>query len=185
MSGPLTRRAAVVGGLGACACGLLSACAGGGGDARAVVPAASAASGTVGADAGPAPAPQATSGPHPVPISQIPVGGSLVVMVDAVYPVAVAQPTAGHFTAHTAICTHKGCTVKTGQGLELDCPCHGSRFDAATGRVLGSPATRPLQPWPFTVQGDQLVLHAHESSYDHPAPTAAADSTDSGGGLGD
>ncbi|QMU69078.1 ubiquinol-cytochrome c reductase iron-sulfur subunit [Streptacidiphilus sp. P02-A3a] len=154
--GRVTRRTALVG---ACACALLTACGGGGGD---------------GGAAATGPSPAATTGPRTVPVSRIPVGGSLVVMVDVIYPVVVARPTSTEFAAHTAVCTHQGCTVKPGQGLELDCPCHGSRFDAADGRVLGGPATRPLQPWPFTVQGDLLTLHAHEASYDKGGSSGSA-----------
>ncbi|MHA6757589.1 QcrA and Rieske domain-containing protein [Streptacidiphilus sp. PAMC 29251] len=146
----VTRRAALAG---ACACGLLTACG--------------ANRGTAAANTDPSPTGTATGGPQPVQTSRIPVGGAIVVMVDAIYPVVVARPSRTGFTAHTAVCTHQGCVVKPGQGLELDCPCHGSRYNAATGQVLGGPATRPLQPWPFTVQGEVLTLHAHEDSYDH------------------
>ncbi|MGW6564761.1 FAD-dependent oxidoreductase [Streptomyces sp. NPDC054975] len=44
-------------------------------------------------------------------------------------------------------CTHMGCELGFNE-LEdsWECPCHGSRFAAADGRVLQGPATRPLQP---------------------------------------
>ena len=142
----LTRRSAI---LGVCACGL-TAC---GSKMASNAP----------TTADPSPA----GGPQPVPIADVPVGGSIVVMVDVIYPVVVTRPTSTTFAAHTAICTHQGCTVKPGQGVELGCPCHGSRFDAATGQVLGGPAAHPLRAWPFTVHGDVLMLHAHEDSDDH------------------
>jgi cytochrome b6-f complex iron-sulfur subunit len=63
---------------------------------------------------------------------------------------------AGGIRAMSAICTHLGCTVgRVEWGYQ--CPCHGSRFDAA-GRVLRGPAPKPL-PWFKILQGpDGLLL---------------------------
>lgn len=36
--------------------------------------------------------------------------------------------------------------------MELDCPCHGSRFDAANGEVLAGPATTHLPEISVTVE---------------------------------
>ncbi|MGZ4650530.1 MAG: QcrA and Rieske domain-containing protein [Kineosporiaceae bacterium] len=47
----------------------------------------------------------------------------------------MAQPTAGRVVAFSAVCTHQGCRVNPA-GPQLDCPCHGSVFDAFTGQVL-------------------------------------------------
>ena len=68
----------------------------------------------------------------------------------------MAQPTAGSVVAFSAICTHLGCTVAP-QGKQLDCPCHGSVYDAFTGKVINGPAPRPLPSIPVTVQGGQVV----------------------------
>lgn len=51
----------------------------------------------------------------------------------------------GTVQAWAARCTHLGCRLDRVVDGVVVCPCHGSRFDAA-GRVLGGPATRPLQP---------------------------------------
>lgn len=56
----------------------------------------------------------------------------------------------------SATCTHQGCTVQAPHDGKVSCPCHGSEFDAVTGKVLRGPATRPLPPVPVHVQGDQV-----------------------------
>lgn len=114
-------------------------------------------SGGHGADSSDASAPSPSAGPTRVPIADIPVGGAKVVSVKPYYDVAVAQPTAGTFVAHSAVCTHQGCVTAV-DGTSLACPCHGSRFDAVTGAVQNGPATKPLSSWPFTVDGDTLVI---------------------------
>ena len=49
-------------------------------------------------------------------------------------------------------CTHLGCTVPWIAGEErFACPCHASTFDIA-GRVLGPPATRPLDFYPVRIE---------------------------------
>lgn len=89
------------------------------------------------------------------PLTDVPVGGSVVVTVDGV-PVVVAQPTDGDVRAFSAVCTHERCTVAS-EGAELACPCHGSRFDAATGDVLRGPARAPLAAISVAVDGAQVV----------------------------
>ncbi|MEP6640762.1 MAG: TQO small subunit DoxD [Gaiellales bacterium] len=56
--------------------------------------------------------------------------------------VVIRQPD-GALVALSAICTHAGCEVAY-QGGVLYCPCHGSRFNAATGAVIQGPALLPL-----------------------------------------
>jgi Rieske Fe-S protein len=72
----------------------------------------------------------------------VPVGGALSVTVNDA-PVLVTRPEEGEVHAFSAVCTHQGCTVNPGDG-ELLCPCHQSRYDLATGEVLGGPAPDPL-----------------------------------------
>lgn len=59
--------------------------------------------------------------------------------------------------AFTAICTHMGGTVAPATGLQLKCPCHGSTYDAATGKNTGGPAPAPLAAVPVTVEGYSIV----------------------------
>ncbi|MEU9997558.1 FAD-dependent oxidoreductase [Streptomyces sp. NPDC050848] len=52
-----------------------------------------------------------------------------------------------YFVARPPRCTHMGCELGFNELEDTwECPCHGSRFAAADGRVLQGPASRPLQP---------------------------------------
>jgi Rieske Fe-S protein len=90
-----------------------------------------------------------------VALADVPVGGAVAVDVDGA-PYVVAQPKAGSVVAFTAICTHKGCKVAPA-GAQLNCPCHGSQFDAFTGEVLHGPAETPLTALAVAVDGDNVV----------------------------
>ncbi|MBV9486360.1 MAG: DoxX family membrane protein [Frankiaceae bacterium] len=57
----------------------------------------------------------------------------------------VHSPQSG-FVAFSAVCTHAGCSVGfDSSSQEFRCPCHGGRFDAGSGRVLGGPPPAPLR----------------------------------------
>ncbi|MEU1287289.1 Rieske 2Fe-2S domain-containing protein [Kitasatospora sp. NPDC005856] len=105
----------------------------------------------------PAPAPG-------VPAASVPVGGSAQVKDpatgDAVY---IVQPKAGQYCAFSAVCTHSGCAVDAPKNGQLYCPCHGSRFDAATGAVVNGPAVKPLPRYAVSKDGDQLTLGPQQS----------------------
>jgi Rieske Fe-S protein len=90
-----------------------------------------------------------------VKVADVPVGGGLV-LKDA--KVVVTQPQAGQFHAFSAVCTHKGCTVATVANGEIDCPCHGSRFNVTDGAVIKGPAAQPLPAKTVTVAGDVLTV---------------------------
>lgn len=58
--------------------------------------------------------------------------------------------------AISTVCTHLGCVVThSDQGFE--CPCHGSRYNAA-GYVLKGPARLPLNYLELTLLPDGLVM---------------------------
>ena len=47
-------------------------------------------------------------------------------------------------------CTHAGCRINRETDGQLICPCHGSKYDAATGKVLQGPAGLSLPQIPFS-----------------------------------
>ncbi len=98
------------------------------------------------------------SGTVKVPLASIPVGGAVSAAMGNT-PIVVSQPSQGTVVAFSAVCTHQGCTVAP-QGKEFDCPCHGSRFDAASGAVLGGPAPAPLTKLKTAVSGDMVIVSA-------------------------
>ncbi|AXE76716.1 Rieske (2Fe-2S) protein [Streptomyces atratus] len=87
--------------------------------------------------------------------ADIPEGGGVIF---ADQDVVVTQPKAGEFKAFSSKCTHQGCAVSSVSDGTINCPCHGSKFDVATGSVEAGPATRPLPARPITVKGDSITL---------------------------
>ena len=47
--------------------------------------------------------------------------------------------------AFSTVCTHTGCRIGLGNGSNLQCGCHGSQFDAESGKAIKGPAIKPLQ----------------------------------------
>lgn len=89
-------------------------------------------------------------------LAQIPVGTAKPVELPDGSPAVVARPSTSTTACFSAICTHEGCTVAP-HGRQLDCPCHGSRFDAMTGAVVNGPASRPLPRIDVRVEGGDVV----------------------------
>ena len=50
-------------------------------------------------------------------------------------------------SAFSTSCTHAGCRLATTTSGIIHCGCHGSQFDAETGRPLKGPAIKPLQKY--------------------------------------
>jgi Rieske Fe-S protein len=85
----------------------------------------------------------------------IPVGGGRVF---ADQKVVVTQPTSGDFKAFSAVCTHQGCIVSDVSNGTINCLCHGSQFDIATGDVKAGPATQPLPAKGVTVSSNGITV---------------------------
>ena len=92
--------------------GLVAACSSGSGDAAVAseAPAGSAPAGS--APAASAPASTSSGGAGVAQVSDIPVGGGVIIDEPAV---VITQPAEGEVKAFTAICTHQGCLVVRGR----------------------------------------------------------------------
>ncbi len=88
-----------------------------------------------------------------VAVSKVPIGGGVVL---ASKSVVVTRTPAGVVHGFSAICTHLGCTVATVQGGVIQCPCHGSEFNAFTGAVVRGPAARPLPAVAVAVRAGEV-----------------------------
>jgi Rieske Fe-S protein len=98
--------------------------------------------------------PPTATGDRPlVAVSDVPVGGGIVLEEQEI---VVTRPAPDDVRAFSAVCTHQGCTVAGVADGVIACPCHGSRFDASTGEVRRGPATRPLAPVPMTVRSGEV-----------------------------
>jgi Rieske Fe-S protein len=98
-------------------------------------------------------APAATGGRLLVPLEGIPRGGGVILKDPAV---VLTRTATDDVRAFSAVCTHQGCTVAAVTGGTIDCPCHGSRFDALTGAVSAGPATTPLPPVTVDVRAGKV-----------------------------
>ncbi len=86
-------------------------------------------------------------------LDDVPVGGAIAATTAAGEAILLTRPTENEIRAFSSVCTHQGCAVEPGSG-ELECPCHGSRFDLSTGEVLSGPASEPLPEVSVEVSAD-------------------------------
>jgi 3-phenylpropionate/trans-cinnamate dioxygenase ferredoxin component len=75
--------------------------------------------------------------------------------------IAVARVN-GSLLAFSDICTHRLCNLSLGEidGTTIECECHGSVFDMATGQVIEGPATEPIATYPVADDGGELKIEA-------------------------
>jgi Rieske Fe-S protein len=83
-------------------------------------------------------------------VADIPDGGGLIVGK------VVVTRSGARIRAFSAVCTHQGCQVNKVSDGRIDCPCHGSVFDATTGAVVAGPAPSPLPPIPIEVRDGKV-----------------------------
>jgi Rieske Fe-S protein len=151
-------RRAVIRGVGAVGLAAAGAAvvAGCGSNSTAGAPAAGSSSGGSGSAATQSAAGSSDSGGSDgIDASEVPVGGGTIV---AATKTVITQPAAGQFKAFSSICTHMGCPVASVADGTINCNCHGSRYDIATGQVKRGPAKKPLPPKTVTVKGDRITV---------------------------
>jgi Rieske Fe-S protein len=149
----VTRRSALVAGLAGAGALTLAACSSSssgsapdkraadvGGGAPAAAPGGSGGSADPGTTAGGSSG--SSGGAQLAQLDTITVGQAVSATLDG-KPVIVARPSSDTAACFSAICTHMGCTVAPA-GTQLHCPCHGSVYNATTGKVLQGPAPAPL-----------------------------------------
>lgn len=100
----------------------------------------------------------APAGTAVAPASALPVGQARQFTDPATgAPAWALRPSSSKVVAFSAICTHAGCTVGYDpSAAEFVCPCHGGRFSATTGAVLGGPPPSPLRQIPARIVNNEI-----------------------------
>jgi Rieske Fe-S protein len=97
----------------------------------------------------------AKTGERVARLDSVPVGQSASASIGS-DPVVMYRTGQDSVVCFSAICTHAGCTVNP-DGAKFACPCHGSMYDARTGKVLQGPAPSPLPRVKVKVSGGEIV----------------------------
>ena len=67
----------------------------------------------------------------------------------------------GRHYAIDDVCTHDGGPLDQGEldGVEIECPRHGARFDVTTGRATCMPAVVPVKTYDVRVAGGEVQVN--------------------------
>ena len=72
----------------------------------------------------------------------------------------------GEVIAFDNMCTHEECDLFYGaidEDDEIECDCHGARFNVLTGEVMAPPAEIPLPVYEVVVNGDDVAVGPRKS----------------------
>lgn len=152
----ITRRSLLIVGAGGAGAVVLAACSNGSSDSGSSTATPNSAGGGSSGPAGTTSSAGKSAADNLGALSGVPVGQAKAVTLPNGKPGILARPTATTAACFSAICTHMGCTVNA-DGDKLNCPCHGSQYDALTGKVLRGPAPSPLPSIPVTVTGGNVI----------------------------
>lgn len=87
-------------------------------------------------------------------------GGSVQLQFSQIYPpLTVNRVSMTEFATLDSICTHAGCTVDKYANGVMQCPCHGSEYDAR-GRVVNGPADQDMKAFETTFEAATGVIEA-------------------------
>jgi len=91
-------------------------------------------------------------------VDELPSGERKLIDVDGM-PIVVFN-IAGEYFAIADVCSHDSGPVGEGEveGMQIECPRHGARFDLRTGKVLSLPAVVDIPAYPVRVEGDEIQI---------------------------
>lgn len=67
----------------------------------------------------------------------------------------------GQFFALSDVCTHEGCLLSEEgmiEGDNVECLCHGSKFDMKTGDFVNGPAASPMTSYEVKIEGEDILV---------------------------
>jgi len=102
-------------------------------------------------------------------------GEAIQVFVDG-EAVAVVRDESGGLHAISDLCTHATVPLSEGEvdDCTIECWLHGSRFDLRTGEPTGLPAITPINVYPITVDGDDVLVDTSTTIGEQNAHALAA-----------
>jgi 3-phenylpropionate/trans-cinnamate dioxygenase ferredoxin subunit len=91
-------------------------------------------------------------------LADVPDGAAVAVVIDGVELALVRDGDTVYAIADE--CSHAAIPLSEGEveGCEIECWLHGSRFDLRTGKPVNLPATEPVQTYPTTIEGEQVLV---------------------------
>ncbi|WP_084252769.1 Rieske (2Fe-2S) protein [Devriesea agamarum] len=89
-----------------------------------------------------------------IPLSEIPENSTVIADFGSAF-VAIIRGQGQDIRGMSGYCTHQGCKLAL-DDQQLQCPCHGSRFDENTGAPLGGPAKEPLAKIPLQIRDGKV-----------------------------
>jgi Rieske Fe-S protein len=88
-------------------------------------------------------------------LDQVPAGGGVILKDQKI---VLTRTSGNDVKGFSAVCTHQGCLVGEVANGTINCPCHGSKYDASTGAVVNGPATAGLKSVPVTVRDNEVYM---------------------------